>query len=478
MASQKRGDLSPARPQGQESPQGDPAAVRMFGESLERAHREPAGREARMEAITGAAFVVVATAMAALLPYDQPFDAALAVGLIAAWALSWRIEFAVATGYTSPTMLVLVPMLYLLPPPAVPLCVAAGYLASALVESLQGRRHPVRALLVFGQSWHAVGPALVFSAAGLTEPSFADWPVLALALASSILGDAVASLAVDRFGLRVPMPTLAVPALWVYVIDVLLAPIGLVAAALIDDDPLTILALLPLWVLLWIFSSERTRRLDAALELSHAYRNTALLLGDVIEADHAYTGSHSRQVVELAKAVGGRLGLGPQASRRLEFGALLHDVGKIAVPEAILNKPGALSEQERALMDRHTLAGQDMLESVGGALTDAGRIVRSTHEHWDGRGYPDGLAGATIPLEARVIACCDAWSAMRSDRPYRRALAKEQALAELRRNAGTQFDPGVVVHLEAIVATDAPAAVAEPGASEPARTSQARTATP
>ncbi len=106
-----------------------------------------------------------------------------------------------------------------------------------------------------------------------------------------------------------------------------------------------------------------------------------------------------------------------------------------------------------------------MLESVGGALGEAGRIVRCSHEHWDGTGYPDGLAAAAIPLEARVIACCDAWSAMRSDRPYRRALSHEQALAELRANAGTQFDPRVVAQLEAVIAVDESGTVAE--AAEP-----------
>jgi HD-GYP domain-containing protein (c-di-GMP phosphodiesterase class II) len=142
--------------------------------------------------------------------------------------------------------------------------------------------------------------------------------------------------------------------------------------------------------------------MDQALELSSAYRGTAILLGDVVEHDDDYTGAHSRDVVELAVAVGRRLRLSATQLRNLEFGALLHDVGKIAVPNEIINKPGPLDDDEWAIMRRHTIEGQRMLESVGGVLTDVGVIVRASHERYDGGGYPDGLAGAAIPIEARA----------------------------------------------------------------------------
>ena len=106
-----------------------------------------------------------------------------------------------------------------------------------------------------------------------------------------------------------------------------------------------------------------------------------------------------------------------------EFAALLHDVGKIRVPAEILNKPGPLSPQERAIVNTHTITGQRLLQRVGGRLAEVGRIVRSCHEHWDGTGYPDGLAGREIPLVARIVGCCDAFSAMTTDRSYRRALS-------------------------------------------------------
>jgi HD-GYP domain-containing protein (c-di-GMP phosphodiesterase class II) len=182
----------------------------------------------------------------------------------------------------------------------------------------------------------------------------------------------------------------------------------------------------------------------AAVELSRAYRGTALLLGDVVEADDAYTGSHSRDVVELVMAVGPRMGLDEDQLRNLEFAALLHDVGKIAIPNEIINKPGPLNDEERAIINTHTIEGEKMLENVGGALADVGRIVRSCHERCDGLGYPDGLVGTAIPVEARIVACCDAFNAMTTDRPYRAALPLAEALAELRTHRGTQFDPDVV----------------------------------
>ncbi|HVW89484.1 MAG TPA: HD-GYP domain-containing protein, partial [Gaiellaceae bacterium] len=196
--------------------------------------------------------------------------------------------------------------------------------------------------------------------------------------------------------------------------------------------------------LLRYFSTERRRRIDNALELSDAYRGTAFLLGDVVEADDAYTGSHSRHVVDLVLSVADELRLAPSDRRDAEFVALLHDVGKIRIPSEIINKAGPLDAGERMLMETHTIIGQELLEQVGGLIGHIGRLVRSCHERWDGRGYPDGLAGEAIPLIARIVCACDAYSAMTTDRSYRRARTREAALAELQRSAGTHFDPRVV----------------------------------
>ena len=189
-------------------------------------------------------------------------------------------------------------------------------------------------------------------------------------------------------------------------------------------------------------------RLERTLALSTAYRGTALLLGDIVEADDHYTGLHSRDVVDLSLAVSEALGLDAEQLRTVEFGALLHDVGKIRVPKEIINKPG---KREWEIIKTHTLEGQRMLERIGGFMREIGRIVRASHERWDGGGYPDGLSGQEIPIEARIVCACDAYSAMTTDRPYRPALSLPDALAELRRCSGTQFDPLVVEALERLL---------------------------
>ena len=150
------------------------------------------------------------------------------------------------------------------------------------------------------------------------------------------------------------------------------------------------------------------------------------------------------------------LELSTRERRDAEFAALLHDVGKVRVPNAIINKAGPLDDEERAVMERHTIEGERLLLRVGGLLGEIGRVVRSCHERWDGKGYPDGLAGEQIPLLARIVSCCDAYNAMTSDRSYRKALPVEQATAELRACSGTQFDPQVVDALLAALYSELP----------------------
>ena len=153
--------------------------------------------------------------------------------------------------------------------------------------------------------------------------------------------------------------------------------------------------------------------------------------------------AHLNGVAELSVAVARRLGMLAEDLDEVSRAAELHDVGKIAIPEAILRKPGPLDDEEWSFMRRHTMIGERIL-SAAPALVPVARIVRSSHERWDGAGYPDGLAGDDIPIGARVVAVCDAYDAMVSDRPYRSARSPREALAELRRSAGTQFDPRVV----------------------------------
>jgi diguanylate cyclase (GGDEF)-like protein len=148
-------------------------------------------------------------------------------------------------------------------------------------------------------------------------------------------------------------------------------------------------------------------------------------------------------VTDAAVAIGERLGLTGERLDHLRRAAELHDVGKMAIPDAILLKTGPLDNDEWVFVRRHTLTGEWIM-SAAPALASAAKLVRSSHERWDGAGYPDGLRGEEIPLEARILGVCDAYAAMIGDRPYRAALTHKQAIAELQANAGTQFDPAVV----------------------------------
>jgi HD-GYP domain-containing protein (c-di-GMP phosphodiesterase class II) len=126
-------------------------------------------------------------------------------------------------------------------------------------------------------------------------------------------------------------------------------------------------------------------------------------------------------------------------------------VGKVRIPKEIINKPGKLTYAERAIINTHTIEGERMLEKVGGLLGRAGTVVRSCHERWDGKGYPDGLSGEQIPLVARIVACCDAYNAMTTNRSYRAAMPEHEARAEVERNGGGQFDPAVVEALFSVL---------------------------
>jgi putative nucleotidyltransferase with HDIG domain len=190
-------------------------------------------------------------------------------------------------------------------------------------------------------------------------------------------------------------------------------------------------------------------------ELEDAFLTTIGVISDAVEMQDAYTANHANEVAELALAVGERLGIEGVELDRLRYGALLHDVGKIGIPAEILRKPGPLSAEERLRMDEHTAIGARMLERIP-FLAPVAPLVRSAHERHDGGGYPDGLRGDEIPRGAMVIAACDAFHAMTSDRSYRRAMNLEDAEAELRANAGTQFEPGVVAALLAELAGDTP----------------------
>jgi putative nucleotidyltransferase with HDIG domain len=187
-----------------------------------------------------------------------------------------------------------------------------------------------------------------------------------------------------------------------------------------------------------------------AERLEEQHLATVAALAAALEAKDAYTGNHAQTIADFALAVGEELGVSGRELRAIRMGALLHDVGKIGIPEAILNKPGPLTDDEFTVMKRHTVIGADIISGIPGMEEVVG-LVRSSHERWDGRGYPDGLQGAEVPRGAYVIAVCDAYHAMVEDRVYRKAMSHEGAFAELRRCSGSQFMPAAVDALIAVV---------------------------
>jgi putative nucleotidyltransferase with HDIG domain len=185
---------------------------------------------------------------------------------------------------------------------------------------------------------------------------------------------------------------------------------------------------------------------EHAETVERLYRETLASLSNALEAKDEYTRHHTEEVVRLALAVAAELDLEPRAARDVELGAILHDVGKVRVPEPILNKPGPLDEAEWAIMKTHPEVGEHILAPIQ-LLRPILPIVRHHHERWDGAGYPGGLAGRAIPLGARIVAVCDAYRAMSEDRPYRRALSEPERRQQLEQGTESQFDGDCVAAL-------------------------------
>lgn len=190
--------------------------------------------------------------------------------------------------------------------------------------------------------------------------------------------------------------------------------------------------------------------IEATEKIERNYKDTIQALVHALEARDKYTADHSDVVAQWALETGKRLGMPDAQLRDLELGAILHDIGKVAVPDDILNKPGRLTDEEFEVMKSHTVVGERILKPIG-FLDNVAPIVRHEHERWDGRGYPDGISGERIPLASRIIFVCDAFHAITSDRPYRAGQSHAFARRIITENAGTQFDPAVVgVFLEVI----------------------------
>lgn len=198
--------------------------------------------------------------------------------------------------------------------------------------------------------------------------------------------------------------------------------------------------------LLSIFAGQVAASLDNAnlhQALKDQHRQTIEALAEAIDARDSYTYGHSRQVTRYAVRLAQEIGLAPARVALIDYAGLLHDVGKIGIRDYILLKPGSLNDEEFAIMRRHPQIGVKIIERVRG-LRQTLPIIEGHHERWDGKGYPNGLAGEAIPIEARILAIADAYEAMTADRAYRPAMAQEEALAILSRGGGSAWDPGLV----------------------------------
>jgi HD-GYP domain-containing protein (c-di-GMP phosphodiesterase class II) len=412
----------------------------LLADTLRQADDGLTPREIVIELLFSLAFLCT---VAALWRADPPHAVALLPSALCflVMVVATRVRFDTPFGYTVATQLAFVPLLFALPVAIVPLAVVAAMMLARLPELISGEHPPIRLIKEVGNSWFAIGPVAVFALAGIS-PADAGPALLVAALAAQFAVDFAAStlrLALERAA------TLAAQLResWVYVIDAALSVMGLVVAEELETVPLVALAPLPMLGLLALFARERHERMKGLIELNNAYRGTALVLGDVVEADDGYTGAHSKSVVALALALGDRLALDPAQRRNLEFGALLHDVGKIGIADNVLQKPGRLTDEEFAIVKLHPVIGRRILEGVQGFAPYLA-AVELHHENWNGTGYPKGQCGEETPIEARIIHVSDAYDAMTTDRSYRRGMTHERAITILIENAGTQFDPRIV----------------------------------
>ncbi len=413
-------------------------------EGRARETRGLAGREAVGRITMAGAFFALAIALVLLAPTHRDVHWWLYPAFAVAYAIFASNGIEIGSGLALPTELAFVPMLFMLPARSVPVVVAGGLVMSAIPDLQRRRLSLQRALVLPSNAFFALGPAALFAAVGEPGATPRGGIFLLGALAAQYACDLCGASVLEWSSLAVPPRELLRPITTSFAIDLLVAPVAYGVSIAERAQPGAVLTAVPAVAVLVLLARERRTRLDSVLELSSAYRGTAFLLGDVVEADDSYTGEHSKQVLDLVLAVSDEIGLPPRERTLAELAALLHDVGKIRIPSEIINKRGPLTGEEREVINTHTIEGEKLLTRVGGLLGEVGHIVRACHEHWDGNGYPDRLRGEEIPLVAAIVSCCDAYNAMTTDRPYRRALGREQAIAELQANSGTQFHPRVV----------------------------------
>jgi HD-GYP domain-containing protein (c-di-GMP phosphodiesterase class II) len=440
------------------------ASEQLVGEARERRARSMDTRERRVIVAFAALYCLAAVAIAVLVPSERHPSPWLVVGLVVGHAVICRVRFEFGGGYVVPEQLALVPLMLLGPLNLVPLLIALSGGLALVPDMARGSWSRDRWLNPLSEPWCYLAPVLILAALAPGEPTLDKTPVYVLALAAQLIADFAITAFRNALLDEVPLRQFAIGFIGASRVELILSPMAFTATLVAREEPIVLLfAFGPLIWMLNTFSKERWQRYAAALELNRAYRGTVMLLSDVLEHEDEYTADHSRSVVDLVNAVADELDVDPESRQELEFAAMLHDVGKISIPKDILHKPAALTEPEYEIIKAHTIEGQFMLDRVGGLLGRVGEVVRSCHERWDGKGYPDGLKGEQIPLDSRIVFVCDAYNAMTTDRPYRQGMSPSAAVKELIDNAGTQFDPRVVAALVSVVEQGLPSVTTADG---------------
>jgi HD-GYP domain-containing protein (c-di-GMP phosphodiesterase class II) len=435
-------------------------AEQLVGEARARRARSMDARERAVVAAFAALYALAAVLIAVLVPSERDVSPFLVAALLLGHAAVSQVRFEFGVGFVVPEQLVVVPLLLLCPLPYVPILIAAAGALGLVPDFIKGSWAKDRWLKPIADSWSYLAPVLILAAFAPGPPELSSAPVYALAIAAQLGTDFAQTIVRNWLLDRVPIMDLARGFAGAARVELILSPVAFVATLAAYEEPLVLAAVIaPLVWLLDNFSKDRAARYAASLELNRAYRGTVMLLSDVLEFEDEYTAQHSRSVVDLVNAVADEIGIAPDERQELEFAAMLHDVGKISIPKEILHKPAALTDREFDIIKHHTIEGQFMLDRVGGLLARVGEVVRSCHERWDGRGYPDGLVGEETPIAARIVFACDAYNAMTTDRPYRSAMTRDAAIAELHANTGTQFDPKIVTALIKVVEQGMPTAL-------------------
>jgi HD domain-containing protein len=434
----------------------------------ERLARPMSDRESVVVGTLAVAYFVAALGVAFLLPWEGSVDPPAVALLVVLFALALRIHFEVGAGYVSSAQLVFVPLLFAVPLPLVPLLVPVGFAIDELRDLLTGRSHPHRWMNWLADSWFVLGPVLVLGLLAPGDPELGLAWIYVLALAAQAAIGVVAPVVRERVVGRIVLRDELRSAAAAYQVNVLLAPAGFVIAYGATQDPAWLVALAPLVGLLAALSRVHAARVDTLVDEHRDFWER--FVADSRTLERCWAGSDVsedwRCLPELSLAVAQELGL--ERTLRVDLALAARDAARRDAAPTPSPEPELTEEHGEPAC--HPLATERRVEVLSAFLRErlfAGRaeqvvaelpadrglrrqaaLVRSSGERWDGGGYPDGLRGEEIPLGSRIIACCEAYSAMTSGREYRSPMSRETTLEELRRAAGARFDPGVVQALE------------------------------